>query len=156
MNQIQIRTANLEDLKILLSFEQGIIEAERPFDETLKLGQISYYDIRQMILESQTEVAVALINNKIVGSGYAKIIEAKPYYTFEKYAYLGFMYTDYDFRGLGINSNIVEYLKNWCISQNVLEMRLDVYETNLSAVKAYEKYGFKKDMVNMRMPIKIK
>jgi GNAT superfamily N-acetyltransferase len=156
MNQIQIRTANLEDLKILLSFEQGIIKAERPFDETLKMGQISYYDISQMILEPETEVAIGEINGKIVGSGYAKIIEAKPYYTFDKYAYLGFMYTDSDFRGLGINSKIIEYLKNWCISQNIFEMRLDVYETNQSAVKAYEKYGFKKDMVNMRMPIKIK
>lgn len=153
MDEITTRTAILEDLDTLLKFEQGIIKAERPFDETLKLGQISYYDIRQMILETETEVAVAEINGKIVGSGYAKIIEAKPYYTFEKYAYLGFMYTDSDFRGLGINSKIIQYLKDWCISQNINEMRLDVYETNQSAVKAYEKYGFKKDMVNMRMPI---
>jgi GNAT superfamily N-acetyltransferase len=153
MDEITTRTAILEDLETLLTFEQGIIKAERPFDETLKLGQISYYDIRQMILETETEVAVAEINDRIVGSGYAKIIEAKPYYTFEKYAYLGFMYTDSDFRGLGINSKIIQYLKDWCISQNVNEMRLDVYETNQSAVKAYEKYGFKKDMVNMRISI---
>ena len=153
MDEITTRTAILEDLETLLTFEQGIIKAERPFDETLKLGQISYYDIRQMILETETEVAVAEINGRIVGSGYAKIIEAKPYYTFDKYAYLGFMYTDSDFRGLGINSKIIQYLKDWCISQNINEMRLDVYETNQSAVKAYEKYGFKKDMVNMRMSI---
>ena len=154
MNTIKTRTATLADLETLLAFEQGIINAERPFDETLKLGQISYYDIRQMITEAQTEVAVAEINGKIIGSGYAKIIEAKSYYTFNKYAYLGFMFTDSDFRGLGINSKIIEYLKNWCISQNVFEMRLDVYETNQSAVKAYEKFGFKKDMVNMRIEIK--
>ncbi len=64
------------------------------------------------------------------------------------------MFTDADYRGLGINSKIIEHLKNWCISQNVLEMRLDVYETNQSVVKAYKKYGFKKDMVNMRIEIK--
>ncbi len=83
MKQITIKIATLTDLKILLSFEQGIKKVERPFDETLKLGQISYYDIRQMILEPETEVAVAEINHKIVGSNYAKIIEVKPYYTFE-------------------------------------------------------------------------
>jgi GNAT superfamily N-acetyltransferase len=154
MNTIKTRTATLADLETLLAFEQGIINAERPFDETLKLGQISYYDISQMIIETQTEVAVTEINGKIVGSGYAKIIEAKPYYTFNKYAYLGFMFTDSDFRGLGINSKIIEYLKNWCISKDIFEMRLDVYQTNQSAVKAYEKYGFKKDMVNMRIEIK--
>lgn len=154
MNQITIRTAILKDLEILLEFEQGIIKAERPFDETLKLGKISYYDIKKMILEPETEVAVAKINGKIVGSGYAKIIEAKQYYTFEKYAYLGFMFVDENYRGLSINSKIIDFLKNWCISNKILEMRLDVYESNLSAVKAYEKFGFKKDMVNMRIEIK--
>ncbi len=153
MKEIIIRTANLSDLSILLEFEQGIIEAERPLDETLKLGKISYYDIRQMILEPETEVALAEINGEIIGSGYAKIIEAKPYYTFEKYAYLGFMFTNPDFRGLSINSNIIDYLKNWCISKNIKEIRLDVYDTNIAAIKSYEKNGFKKDMVNMRLAL---
>lgn len=151
MNQIQIRTANLEDLKMLLSFEQGIIKAERPFDETLKSGNISYYDIRQMILDSEIEVAVAEIDNKIVGSGYAKIIKAKNYYDFEKYAYLGFMFTSDNFRGLGINVKIIDFLKNWCLTNDILELRLDVYNDNVSAVKSYKKSGFKKDMVNMRI-----
>lgn len=151
MNEITIKSASLENLETLLSFEQGIIFAERPFDETLKSGQISYYDIREMILDSETEVAIAIVNDKIVGSGYAKIIESKPYYTFDKYAYLGFMFTDPDFRGKGINSRIIEYLKEWCVSKNISEMRLDVYDTNISAIKAYEKFGFKKDMVNMRI-----
>ncbi len=154
MNPIKIRPANLSDLEILLSFEQGIIKAERPLDDTLKSGQISYYDLRQMILESDTEVAVAEIDNKIVGSGYAKIIQAKNYYDFEKYAYLGFMFTEIDFRGMGINANIIDYLKNWCIFKNITELRLDVYDTNISAIKSYEKSGFKKDMVNMRIRLK--
>lgn len=106
-----------------------------------------------MILEPETEVALAEINGEIIGSGYAKIIEAKPYYTFEKYAYLGFMFTNPDFRGLSINSNIIDYLKNWCISKNIKEIRLDVYDTNIAAIKSYEKNGFKKDMVNMRLAL---
>ncbi len=154
MNKIKIRSANLSDLPKLLAFEQGIIETEKPLDKTLKSGQISYYDIRQMILESETEVAVAEIDNKIVGSGYAKIIEAKDYYDFKKYAYLGFMYTDFDFRGMGINVKIIDYLKNWCLSKNIIELRLDVYDINISAIKAYEKSGFIKDMVNMRIRLK--
>lgn len=154
MNQIKIRPANLSDLEILLDFEQGIIRAERPLDKTLKTGQISYYDIRQMILESDTEVAVAEIDNKIIGSGYAKIIEAKNYYDFEKYAYLGFMFTEIDFRGMGINAKIIDYLQNWCLSKNITELRLDVYDTNISAIKSYEKSGFIKDMVNMRIRLK--
>lgn len=154
MNQIIIRTANLSDLQILLTFEQGKINAERPFDDTLKSGQISYYDISEMIVDSQTEVAVAVLNEKIVGSGYARITEAKPYLSFEKYVYLGFMYTDVPYRGLGINAKIIDYLKNWSRSKNIFEMRLDVYNNNLPAVKAYKKSGFKKDMVNMRIDLR--
>jgi GNAT superfamily N-acetyltransferase len=154
MSEIIIKSASLKNINVLLDFEQGIITAERPFDKTLKLGQISYYDLRQMIFDIDVEVAVAELNGEIIGSGYAKIIEAKNYYTFDRYAYLGFMYTHEDFRGLGVNSKIIEYLKNWCLSKDISEMRLDVYDTNLSAVKAYEKSGFQKDMVNMRIGIK--
>lgn len=154
MKEIIIRKATLEDLEILMRFEQGIIKAERPLDETLKSGDISYYDIRKMILESETEVAVAEIDNKILGSGYAKIIEAKDYYDFKKYAYLGFMFTDINFRGMGINVKIIDYLKKWCLSKNIIELRLDVYDINISAIKAYEKSGFIKDMVNMRIRLK--
>ena len=153
MIEPSIRHATLDDLETLLSFEQGIIAAERPFDETLRLGKISYYDLQEMILSDDVAVVVAVADNKLVGSGYAKIIEAKDYYTFEKYAYLGFMYTEIDFRGQRINIKIIDFLKDWCRSKNIFELRLDVYETNISAVKSYKKSGFKKDMVNMRISL---
>ena len=153
MNEPLIRHATLDDLDTLLSFEQGIIAAERPFDETLRSGKISYYDLREMILADDVAVAVAVADNKLVGSGYAKIIVAKDYYAFEKYAYLGFMYTEIDFRGQGINIKIIDFLKDWCRYKNIFELRLDVYETNISAVKSYKKSGFKKDMVNMRISL---
>jgi len=37
MNQITIRKATFDDLATLFLFEQGVIEAERPFDSTLKM-----------------------------------------------------------------------------------------------------------------------
>jgi hypothetical protein len=39
-----INRAELEDLNILLEFEQGIITAERPYDPTRR--KINYYDIQ--------------------------------------------------------------------------------------------------------------
>jgi hypothetical protein len=47
MSTINIRE-ELEDLNILLEFEQGII-TERPYDPTLQEGKINY-DIRKMII----------------------------------------------------------------------------------------------------------
>ncbi|WP_310554540.1 GNAT family N-acetyltransferase [Flavobacterium sp.] len=150
---LKIRKAKLEDLPILLEFEQGIIETERPFDPTLKSEKITYYNIEKMILAPTIEVAVAEIGTKIVGSGYARIEEAKPYLNHKLYAYLGFMYTDTEHRGKGINAKIIDYLKEWCATKNIFELRLDVYNDNPSAISAYEKVGFKKHLINMRLDI---
>ena len=153
MSKINIRKARLEDLNILLEFEQGIITAERPYDPTLKEGKINYYDIEKMITATHIEVVVAEIGAKIVGSGYARIETAKPYLNHDNYAYLGFMYTDPQHRGKGVNAIIIEALKEWCLSQEITELRLDVYNDNPSAIRAYEKVGFKKHLLNMRVEL---
>jgi GNAT superfamily N-acetyltransferase len=54
----------------------------------------------------------------------------KPHLNHENYAYLGFMYTDPRHRGKGVNAVIIA-LKEWCRSQNITELRLDVYHDNL-------------------------
>jgi GNAT superfamily N-acetyltransferase len=148
---IYIRKATPDDLAILLEFEQGIITAERPFDPTLKEGIISYYNIEKMILANDVEVVVAVLDGKLIGSGYARIEDAKPYLNHHLYAYLGFMFTHPEHRGKGVNTQIIEVLTNWVRSQGVIEMRLDVYNDNPSAIRAYEKVGFKKHLINMRI-----
>ena len=153
MSEINIRKARMEDLSILLEFEQGIITAERPFDPTLKEDPISYYNIEKMILANDIEVVVAEIGSEIVGSGYARIEAAKPYLKHDNYAYLGFMYTDAKHRGKGVNAKIIEALKEWCRTHKTTELRLDVYSDNPSAIRAYEKVGFKKHLLNMRVEL---
>ena len=151
MKSVHIRKAQLDDLQVLLEIEQGIITAERPYDPTLKEGKISYYNIEEMILSPQVEVLVAVIESTIVSSGYARIASAKPYLNHQHYAYLGFMFTHPDHRGKGINAALIESLQEWCRAQNIFELRLDVYNDNPSAIKAYEKAGFKKHLINMRL-----
>lgn len=151
MHQIIIRKAHPNDLEKLLEFEQAIITAERPFDPTLKAEKIHYYDIEKMISAPHIQIVVAEIDLELIGSGYARIEVAKPYLNHLNYAYLGFMYTVANHRGKRVNAKIIEALKKWCILQDVFEMRLDVYNDNTSAIKAYEKVGFKKHLINMRM-----
>jgi GNAT superfamily N-acetyltransferase len=153
MDQLIIRKATLKDLGTLLRLEQGVINAERPFDGTLKDDLIHYYDIEEMIAASSVEIVVAELDKEIIGSGYARIENAKPYLKHQNHAYLGFMYVDPGHRGNGVNKKIIEALKQWAISQNVTEIRLDVYNNNLSAIKAYEKAGFTKHMIEMRMSL---
>ena len=151
MDQVITRKATVADLEELYRFEQGVIAAERPYDSTLKKGTIYYYDLTEMLKDSAVEIIVAEINGKIIGSGYARIEEAKPYLRHAQHAYLGFMYVDPGYRGKGVNRKVIEALKIWAVSQNVKEFRLEVYFDNTAAIKAYEKTGFSKHMIEMRL-----
>ncbi|MEP6617039.1 MAG: GNAT family N-acetyltransferase [Ginsengibacter sp.] len=151
MNEIIIiRKARLHDLEQLYSFEQGVIQAERPFDQTLKNGLIHYYDLEQMINASHIELVVAEMNEQIIGSGYGRIDKSKIFQKDPSYVYLGFMYVVPEHRGKGINKMIIENLKNWAHQQGINELRLEVYNNNLAAIKAYEKIGFTRHIIEMR------
>ena len=154
MSNIKIRTAIQSDLETLLHFEQGIIAHERPLDECLKPGKISYYDIKSMIDDSNCEVLVAEIDGKLIGSAYAQILKAKDYLIDEYYSYLGFMYVDPEYRGQGVNRKIIDGLKAWSKSKDVYEIRLEVYHNNPPALRAYEKVGFTKNLVEMRLNLR--
>lgn len=153
MQEIIIRKATLNDLETLLRFEQGVITTERPFDPTLKPKDTRYYDIEAMIAADHIELLVAESGGQLVGSGYARIEESKPYLQHKQHSYLGFMYVEPAHRGKGINKMIIEALKEWSVSKKITEMRLDVYVENTGAIKAYEKVGFEKHMVEMRMEL---
>lgn len=153
MNTIAIRQAELSDLETLYDFEQGIVFAERPFDPTLKEGKINYYDLKALVEADDTEVLVAVIENEVVGSGYIQIRQGKDYHKHHFYGYIGFMYTKLAHRRKGVVQKITEGLVNWAKSKQVSEARLEVYDENEPAVAAYEKAGFKKHMVEMRVEI---
>jgi GNAT superfamily N-acetyltransferase len=151
--KIEIRKAIEADIEILLRFEKGIIEVERPFDSTLKVGAINYYDLIELIKSDKAEVLVAVVDEEIVGSGYAKILPAKPYLKHSEYAHLGFMYVKPDFRGQGINQKILQGLIAWAKNQKLTEVRLEVYDENTIAKNSYLKAGFKPNLLEMRMGI---
>jgi GNAT superfamily N-acetyltransferase len=147
-----IRQATIHDLPTLLKFEQGVITAERPFDPTLVPGAIKYYDLEMFIASPDVELLVAEIDGELVGSGYARIKPSeKVYFDFERFAYLGFMFVSPQHRGKGINQLIIDRLKEWVRQQGLTEMRLQVYADNEGAIRAYEKVGFNKHMIEMRM-----
>lgn len=153
VDNITIRPATHDDITILLEFEQGVISAERPFDPTLKPDPIAYYDLVEMINAPHIQLVVAIEGDQIVGSGYARIETSKSFLRHDKHAYLGFMFVSPDKRGKGINNKIIAELEQWSRSKGIKEMRLEVYVENSSAIKAYEKNGFKQLLIEMRKEI---
>jgi GNAT superfamily N-acetyltransferase len=146
-----LRKATLEDVPVLLEFEQGLIQAERPMDPTIKDGKISYYDVSEFIKNEDSELYVVEVNHEIVASGYAKIKPDRHYLKHNMQGYLGFMFVSKVHRGKGYNKLIMDALIQWCKARDVFEIRLDVYDVNDSAIRAYEKVGFKKHLITMRM-----
>ena len=144
---IHIRPALLEELPTLLEFEQGIIDAERPYDNRLAPDPIHYYDLEALIKSDSSEVIVATNDDHIIAGGYVTIKPAKPYLDHDRYAYVGFMFVRPEFRGLGVAQDILDHLTQWSKNKGLDEIRLEVYDENDPAVKAYKKAGFTKNLV---------
>ncbi len=153
LDAIAIREANLDDLEILLKFEQGVIEAERPLDPFLKEGAIHYYNIPAIITSEETHFIVAFCKNELVGCGYVRIEKSKQYQKNPLHGYIGFIYVKPNFRGNRISTLVLESLKIWAHNRELKELRLDVYSNNPSAIKSYDRFGFVKSLVNMRIDI---
>jgi ribosomal protein S18 acetylase RimI-like enzyme len=149
-SQILLRPATIAELPILRLFEQEIIRAERPFDDTIRPDPVTYYDLGALIESDEAEVVIAEYDAKIIATGYARIKSGKAEYIYRDYAYLGFLCVLPEYRGHGIVSLILEYLIAWSHSKNISEIKLEVYAGNEAAIKAYEKMGFKKNIVEMR------
>jgi RimJ/RimL family protein N-acetyltransferase len=146
-----IRKATKKDLPILMEFMNGLVEAERPMDPTIKDGHVVYYDLSEIMSNEESDLFVVELNNELVASGYAKIKDDRPYLKHKKQGYLGFMFVPKKHRGNGYNKLIMDALLKWCKNRNISEIRLDVYEDNPSAIRAYEKAGLKKYLITMRM-----
>ena len=153
MSEISIRTATLQDLETLLEFEQGVITAERPLDPFLGDGKLSYYNIPELISNKDIYFIVATSNDQLVASGYLRIENSKHYHKNPKHGYIGFIFVKPAFRGNKISNLILESLKNWAVKKDIKELRLDVYSNNSAAIKSYERFGFTKILVNMKMSI---
>ncbi|TCJ14024.1 GNAT family N-acetyltransferase [Flaviaesturariibacter flavus] len=151
--EVRVRLATAADLEILRSFEQGIVAAERPLDPTLRPDPLHYYDLESLLENPHVDLMVAEHDGRLVGSGYARVEASRPFVLPEYYAYLGLMYVDPAYRGQGINALILEHLKVLVRARGITELRLEVYAGNEPAIRAYEKAGFEKLLVWMRLEI---
>ncbi len=147
---IKIRKATLNDLDVLLEFEQYLITIERPMDPSLEQTKnIRYYDISAFITSDKSTLYVATSADKIIGCGYGLIMQNKSKFAQKEHGFIGFVFVKEKYRGNSISKLIMNAINNWFRTKNITEVRLTVYEHNYNAIKAYEKLGFKKNIVEM-------
>jgi len=151
MSELKIRPATEHDVDSLLAFERGVVAEERPLNATLKVGEVHYYDVAELVASDESMVLVAEVDGVLVGTGHASIKPSLDYLKHDRHAYLGLMYVDPKFRRRGIIQAIIEALMVWSRTQGVADYYLDVYSLNGPAIKAYEKLGFKPNLVEMSL-----
>jgi len=88
---------------------------------------------------------------EVVGTGYVQIRDSKQSHKHDRHGYMGFMYVAPSQRGKGLISILIEKLTQWSKEQGVEDFYLDVYSDNNSAIRAYEKLGFKPCLVEMKL-----
>jgi GNAT superfamily N-acetyltransferase len=150
---MKVRDANEADLKALYEFEKEIICTERKFDSTLQDEDFHYYDFKDLIISQDVKIVVVEVDNEVVGSGFAQMKKAENYLKHAAYAYVGLLYVKPLHRGKGINSVVLQTLKDWIRKRGITEIRLVVYETNEAARIVYQKAGFIPHVLEMRMEI---
>jgi GNAT superfamily N-acetyltransferase len=148
---VKVRRAAQSDIAVLRKFEQGIVAAERPYDPTIRKGEVHYYDIAALIASSEAFVAIAEIAGEPVGCGFVRKAASRVFTEPSFHAYIGLMYVTPDHRGRGVVSVLLDTLTAWAKSVGLFDMRLEVYPDNAAAVHAYAKYGFAPYMLEMRL-----
>ena len=150
---LKFREANSNDIPQLLELEQCVVEAERPYNSSIKSGRTTYYNLESLISSSDAHVIVVEVSGLIVGTGYAQIRDSKVSLHHDKDSYLGFMFVAQEYRGRGINQKIIDRLIAWSKSKGVYDFYLDVYSQNKSAIRAYEKAGFESSLTEMKLSV---
>lgn len=148
---LTVRKARIEDYSSLAALEQKVIGAERPYNSSLKEKDAYYYDIEKLISDRDSRLIVGEIFGDIIATGYVQVRQSKPALDHDIHGYLGFMYVAEEYRGLGLNKMILQDLVGWGQQQGVIDFYLDVYSENDSAVRAYEKFGFRGSLLEMKL-----
>ena len=154
MTDFTIRTASSEDIPELLKFEQGVVEAERPVAMNLRDGHVVYYNLNELIDSPLSEIFVMEDEGKLVACGYIRIEESKPHNKSDRHGYLGFMYVLPSYRGCGLNKLVLDTLLEWGSEQGISTYELEVYAENKPAIRAYEKAGFQRNLIQMVLETK--
>jgi len=149
--EVHLRQAREADLPVLRAMEQALVREERPFDPTIRPDPVHYHDLPALLADPESRVLIAEADGVAVACGFGSRRQPRHYLDHDAYAYLGLMYTLPQYRGQGINGRIIADLKRWAVSRGLNEIRLTVYQDNEPALRAYEKAGFKRHLVEMRL-----
>ena len=136
---MKIRLLTLEDWQIWRALR---LEALQNSPETLassKKEEIGYSQKEWEDKLTKSDIFGAFIDNKLISAvGFHRLNRLKTMHRGDLFA----MYVTPEFRGQGIASQLIETVINYAKSR-VIQLHLSCVTNNESAVKLYQKHGFK-------------
>jgi len=92
LDGLTVREARVDDYRSLAALEQKVIDAERPYNTSLKEKDAYYYDIEKLITDRDSRLVVGEVSGNIVATGYVQVRHSKPALDHDNHGYFGFMY----------------------------------------------------------------
>ena len=113
---------------------------------------ITEENFEKMIAERR--IYVAKTNHLIIGYIVFKITEKDTkIMRYRKVLYIESICIDQNFRRKGTCTKLLKFVKNIAKENECTDLYLNVYEDNKSAIKCYEKFGFKVKSISYSMKI---
>jgi ribosomal protein S18 acetylase RimI-like enzyme len=127
-----IRRAKLKDVKAL---ENLFLQAS---GLSLERGEI----LRKVLKDADSELIVSELNGEVVGFIH-QIFVLDPFHGGLN-SYIVNLFVEESCRNLGIGSKLVKKVLENAEKKGVIEVHVDTEEDNVSAIRFYEKHGFRK------------
>jgi ribosomal protein S18 acetylase RimI-like enzyme len=156
-----IKLATLDDLELVDRFQIKMGETEKKFDDLMRQeGDIRYYPrkrLRRFLREDKetdkkkNRVLIAQYKDDIVRCGIGQIRKENIEFSTQSFiGYIGLIYVEQEFRKYGIGRNLVSGLNDWFSDHKIIDIRLDVYAANETAIGFYRMCGFRDYVFQMR------
>lgn len=153
--QIEIEIPEINDFKRVNELAKQVHELHVNWnpDLFLSIEEVLQKDYFEDLIQNK-EIFIAKLKNVIVGYVIFSIKEKEnPSMRYRKQLNIEAICVDENCRGNGIGTLLLEHIKNIGKEQGCTDMYLTVNQQNESAIKVYEKFGFKVKNIAYMMKI---
>ena len=155
MEDVIIREASLEDLNTIQELNNSLFKLEKEnYDSTLVYDWPLSEEGKEYFLDliNNHYVIVAIYDNNIVGYLAGSILEKGSYEEIQ-YGEINNMFIKKENRGLGIGKSLINNFKDYCKSNNILNIKVVASFKNKDAIEFYRKNGFEEFDITMTTKI---
>lgn len=119
-----------------------LINEEKEYNDNIVDNFVVSNWFSNIYLKNNKCLYIALIDNKIVGYIYVKVLELDSSNKNNKEAYIDGLYVLEEYRNKNVASSLIKKAKEWCVNEDIENISLNVFINNMVARNLYYKEGF--------------